>query len=262
MKKIGLIGIDLQNDFVLKNGSLSVPGAEEDAKRIAEFITKNKSKITQISMTMDTHRNFSIFYPEFWKDKDGNHPVPFTTITTQDIKDGKWTTTFNPLWSFKYVEELEKNGKYSLTLWTKHCMVGTKGHCIVDVVMDAINDWELSTCKFANYYMKGTNPMTENYSVFKAEVVYPNAPETDLQQNVLHILNNCDVLYLCGEAQSHCTKFSLDDINKYCPELSKKIVILEDCMSPIGTFDINTDPVYQEAVRLGAKIMKSTDVVL
>lgn len=108
MKKIGLLGIDLQNDFVLKNGGLSVPGAEEDAQRITDFIKKNKSKINQISMTMDTHRNFSIFYPEFWKDKDGNHPAPFTVITTQDIKDGKWTTSFNPLWAFKYVEELEK----------------------------------------------------------------------------------------------------------------------------------------------------------
>lgn len=262
MKKISLLGIDLQNDFVLSNGALSVPGAEDDAKRIAEFITKNENKIDHISMTMDTHRNYSIFYPEYWKDKDGNHPAPFTLITSQDIKDGKWTTSINPLWSFKYVEELEKMGKYTLCLWPKHCMIGTWGHNIVSNVMDAINDWEMNTHKYVNYYMKGLNPMTENFSVFKAEVTYPNAPETGLQQSVLHMLNTCDVLYFCGEAQSHCAKFSLDDINKYCPELSKKIVILEDCMSPIGTFDINTDPVYQEAVRLGAKIMKSTDVIL
>ena len=63
MKKIGILGIDLQNDFVLKNGGLSVPGAEEDAQRITDFIKKFKNKISQISMTMDTHRNFSIFLP-------------------------------------------------------------------------------------------------------------------------------------------------------------------------------------------------------
>lgn len=258
MKK-AIIAIDLQNDFCDAKGSLSVAGAEEDTKRIVAFM--KRGTFDNMYFTLDTHRPNSIFFCEFWKDKDGKHPEPFTTITTQDIRDGKWTTAINPQWSMNYPEELEKKGKYALTLWPHHTMAFEWGHNIVPEIKELITEWEEKNFKFANYYMKGSHIMTENYSVFQAEIPYPNAPETQIQQNILNALNTNDVLYFFGQAQSHCVKFTLDDLNTYAPELVKKLVILEDCMSPIGSFDINTDPVYQKAVSLGAKIMKSTDVV-
>lgn len=257
--KNAILAIDLQNDFVKSTGSLSVPGAEEDAVRIVDFM--KRGRFDNMYFTLDTHRPNSIFFCEFWKDKDGNHPAPFTTITTQDIKDGKWTTAINPQWSMRYPEELEKKGKYALTLWPHHCMAFTEGFTIVPEIMAIINEWESKNFKFANFFMKGSHIMTENYSVFQAEIPYPNAPETQIQQYILTALNSNDVIYFFGQAQTHCVKFTLDDLNTYAPELVKKLVILEDCMSPIGLFDINTDPVYQKAVSLGAKIMKSTEVI-
>ena len=50
MKKRAILGIDLQNDFVLINGALSVNGAAEDAKRIGAFISNNKKDIHHISL--------------------------------------------------------------------------------------------------------------------------------------------------------------------------------------------------------------------
>lgn len=253
-----ILAIDLQRDFCCSNGSLAVPGAEEDTKRIVAFL--KRGHFDNMYFTLDTHRPNSIFFCEFWKDKDGNHPAPFTTITAQDIRDGKWTTAINPQWSMRYPEELEKKGKYDLTLWPHHCMAFTEGFTIVPEIMEQIIEWERNNFKFANFYMKGSHIMTENYSVFQAELPYPNAPETQLQQYILNALNNNDIVYFFGQALSHCVKFTLDDLCTYAPDLVKKIVILEDCTSPIGAFDINTDPVYQDAVRLGAKIMKSTEV--
>lgn len=84
MKKRAILGIDLQNDFVLINGALSVNGAEEDAKRIGAFISNNKKDIHHISLTLDSHHPLHIANPIYWKDKDGNHPSPFTVITYQD----------------------------------------------------------------------------------------------------------------------------------------------------------------------------------
>lgn len=261
MKKRSLLIIDAQNDFVLTNGALSVPGAEEDARRIGEFIKNNKRNIHHISLTLDSHHPLHIAHPIYWKDKDGNHPSPFTTITYQDIKDGKWTTSINPQWSFKYVEELEKEGG-ALTIWNAHCLLGTAGWAIVDSVIEACVEWEETNFKPYNLWFKGSNWFTEHYSIFKAAVTYPGAPETDLNQQLIQVLSEYDEVYICGEAMNFCCLNSIKDLNNYAPDLVKKIIILEDCMSPIGVFDINTDPVYQEAVRLGAKIMKSTDVTL
>lgn len=40
MKNVVFVGIDFQNDFVSPKGALSVPGADADAGRFAEAITK------------------------------------------------------------------------------------------------------------------------------------------------------------------------------------------------------------------------------
>jgi nicotinamidase-related amidase len=81
-----------------------------------------------------------------------------------------------------------------------------------------------------------------------------------LNQNLLNTLNKYDRVFLLGEAANVCVKNSLNDLNTYAPDLVKKLVILTDCMSPIGNFDPNTDDVFQKAVSLGAKLMKSTEV--
>lgn len=261
MKKIAILGIDLQNDFVLPTGALSVVGAMEDVKRIGEFINKNSSKINHISLTLDSHHPIHIAHASYWKDKDGNHPSPFTQITSSDAKAGKWTPQFNPQWSFKYLEELEKEGGVNV-IWNEHCLLGTNGWAIVDEVMNAVTQWERDNSRFYNLWFKGSNIFTEHFSIFKANVPYPNAPETQLNQQLIQVLNEHDEVFICGEALNYCVLNSVKDLNTYAPDLMKKVTILSDCSSAIGTFDINTDSVYQESVRLGAKIMKSTDVVL
>lgn len=155
---------------------------------------------------------------------------------------------------------MEKQGS-QLTIWNEHCLLGTDGWAIVTPVIKACIEWEETNCKPYNLWFKGSNWFTEHYSIFKAAVTYPGAPETDLNQQLIQVLNEYDEVYICGEAMNYCCLNSIKDLNTYAPDLMKKVLILEDCMSPIGTFDINTDPVYQEAVRLGAKIIKSTDVL-
>lgn len=251
--------IDMQNDFVLSNGALSVPGAEDDAKRVSDFIRSNSKSIHYIAATLDSHHPIHIANPIFWKDANGNHPTPFTVITKQDIKDGKWQTAFNPQWASHYVEELENNGK-TLTIWPEHCIVGSNGFALVQTLMDALMYWEKETSRPYMLEFKGSNWYSEHYSIFKAEVEVPNCPETQINQNLINALNKYDRVFLLGQAANVCCLNSLNDLNTYAPDLVKKLVILEDCMSPIGQWDINTDPVYQKAVSLGAKIMKSTDV--
>lgn len=258
MKKRAILGIDLQNDFVLINGALSVNGAEEDAKRIGAFISNNKKDIHHISLTLDSHHPLHIANPIYWKDKDGNHPSPFTVITYQDIKDGKWTTSINPQWSFRYVEELEKQGS-QLTIWNPHCVLGTDGWAIVSSVIKACIEWEETNCKPYNLWFKGSNWFTEHYSIFKAAVTYPGAPETDLNQQLIQVLNEYDEVFLVGEAADFCVANSLKDIVTYAPELAKKIIVLEDCISWIILNNPSAIKIYEDAKNAGVKFAKSTD---
>lgn len=258
MKKRAILIIDAQNDFVLPSGALSVNGAVEDCNRIATFIRKNVDKINHISLTLDSHHEIHIAHPCFWKDANGNNPTPFSTVTANDVKQGKWTAQYNPIGALHYLEELEKNGGVNV-IWNPHCILGTEGWAIVDSVMSAVREWEVDNALPYNLWFKGSNWYTEHFSIFKASVVLPNAPETNVNHALLSVLNNYDEVYIGGEAANYCCLNSIKDINEYAPDLAKKLVILKDCMSPIGAFDFNTDPVFQETVRLGGRIAESTE---
>jgi nicotinamidase-related amidase len=54
MTKVTLLIIDPQVDFH-PGGSLAVAGADEDSKRIADFIDNNIDNIDEIYVTLDTH---------------------------------------------------------------------------------------------------------------------------------------------------------------------------------------------------------------
>lgn len=256
-----ILAIDLQNDFCLPDGALPVAGAMEDVDRIVNFIRRNSNNIDHISSTLDSHHPLHIAHRTYWRDKDGNMPDLYTSITSADARAGKWVPQFNPAWSYKYLDELERTGQIC-TIWPEHCVLGSSGWALVKPYSDALIEWEKENKRFYELWFKGSNLYTEHYSIFKANVPYPNAPETDLNQQLIQVLNKFDNVILIGEAQTHCVKYSLNDLCTYVPDLTKKLIILEDCMSPIGPFDVATDPVYQKAVSLGAKIMKSTDLTL
>lgn len=139
--KTWLLLIDVQNtfclpDFELYVGGRSGRGAIEDNIRLCEFIYRNLGSITKITATMDTHKTMQVFHPIFFVDKDGNHPAPYTDIHVSELRDRQWT--FNPALAnqfgiapeygqqmvIHYAEELQKTGKYALTIWPYHGLLG------------------------------------------------------------------------------------------------------------------------------------------
>ena len=84
-----LLLIDIQNDFH-PGGSLAIPDADKDAERTANFIKKHSASISRIALTMDSHQRLHIAHPVFWKNSAGEHPSPFTIISMDDVKSGKW----------------------------------------------------------------------------------------------------------------------------------------------------------------------------
>jgi nicotinamidase-related amidase len=284
--KVCLMVIDMQNTFCLPNGELYVAGAEGDTNRLCEFIYKNLGTITNIAPTMDTHLGMQIFHPVFWIDEDGNHPAPGATIiSADDVKKGKWR--INPGVSHvaggdyiglqkhaqHYVEKLSEDGKYSLLVWPYHGMLGGVGHALVGSVEEAMFFHSIARNSQTRFEIKGGNPLTENYSVLRPEVLEDHKGRPIAQKNAAFIkkLLDYDVVVIAGQAKSHCVAWTIQDllneINAKDPSLVRKVYLLEDCTSPVvipGVIDFTdqANEAFRKFASAGMNIVKSTDPIL
>src|SRR5687768_15868021 len=285
--KTWLMLIDVQNtfcipDFELYVGGRSGHGAVEDNARLCQFIYRNLGRITRITATMDTHTTMQVFHAIFFIDQDGNHPAPYTDIHLSEIREGKWR--FNPAVADQfglapeygqqmmqhYAEQLNKSGKYALTIWPYHAMLGGIGHALVSSVAEALFFHSVARLAQTEIVTKGDTPFTENYSVIGPEVL--TGPMDELlgmrDQRFIQKLQEVDRLIIAGQAKSHCVAWTvsdlLEDIALLDLDLAKKVYLLEDCTSPVvvpGVVDHTdaADAAYERFAKAGMNIVKSTD---
>lgn len=235
---VQLVLIDPQNDFMdLPGSTLPVTGACADMKRIAALIGRVGHKLTDIHVTMDSHRLLDIAHPAFWMDQNGCEPSPFTMITNKDISSGIWTPR-NPQFrqrTLDYTGALAATGKYTLCIWPAHCLIGTWGHNIHEDVNAALQEWSRKEFAMVDYVTKGTSVWTEHYGALQAEVPDPSDPSTALNTSFLTMLSEADIVAVCGEASSHCVKETVLQIAENIgAEHVAKFHLLTDCMSPVG----------------------------
>lgn len=262
MKKTALLLIDAQFDFCNPKGALYVPGAETDVERIARLLALEGEKIDSIFVTLDTHKVLDIAHPLFWEDANGNTVAPFTLITAANVKSGKWTPRYERDYVIQYLETLEAEGEFKHFIWPEHCLIGSKGAGLDDTIMEALLAWTHRTGRDYKAIIKGTNPLTEHFGVFRAQVPVANAPETQLDQSFLSDLAAFDQILVAGEARSHCVATSINQILKYAPELVPRATILSDCMSNVTNFEEVADPIYEEAKQKGMTFLKANAVQL
>ncbi|HYA33621.1 MAG TPA: nicotinamidase, partial [Candidatus Bathyarchaeia archaeon] len=99
-KHIHLLVLDQQYDFSSPQGSLYIGGqsgtaAMDDTVRLAEFLYRYLHTISEVTCTMDSHLPYQVFFPSAHVSSDGGHPEPFTVITEEDYRSGKYHA--NPL---------------------------------------------------------------------------------------------------------------------------------------------------------------------
>lgn len=285
--KTWLMLIDVQNtfcipDFELYVGGRSRRGAVEDNVRLCQFIYRNLGNITHITVTMDTHKTMQVFHAIFFVDKDGNHPAPYTDIHAAELRDGTWqfnsaladelgiAPEYGQQMMLHYADALQKSGKYALTVWPYHAMLGGLGHALVSSVEEALFFHSVARLAQTEIVLKGDTPFTENYSVIGPEVLTGPMGETlgTHDQRFIQELQEVDRLIIAGQAKSHCVAWTvqdlLDDILATDPTLTKKVYLLEDCSSPVvvpGVVDHTdaADAAYQRFAAAGMNIVKSTD---
>lgn len=254
-----LMIIDMQYDFCSPEGSLYVRGAEDDALRLANFITANEDKIDNIILTQDNHNVIDISHPVFWEDSQGKPPEPFTTISLKKILDGEWKPRFNKGQAVEYIRKLEAQGEFPHTIWPEHCILGSRGAAIIDEVLDPVRKWSLKG-RFFEIIVKGTNPLTEHFGALKANVPISGHPETHLNTVLANRLVNAGKIYIAGEARSHCVATTIKQM-LHLGGIARKLVILEDCMSDVTGFHTIALPIYKRARDEGASFSGSTELI-
>jgi len=258
--KLTLLIIDPQVDFH-PGGSLAVSGANEDSLRIQKFIRQYIDDIEDIVVTQDSHQLNHIAHGVFWEDKNGNSPQPFTVITHKDVVQRVWIPRNRNRFEYckQYTKDLEGKGKFQLTIWPEHCLLGTPGHCVVPPINDALLEWSRHQKKEVEYVMKGQNCLTEMYSAIMAEVPMPDDLSTHLNSKLLRRLQSSRQIVVCGQALSHCVNFTVRDLVDHWRSDPSRILLMRDGCSSVTSFEAAGDNFVAEIAAAGVKIIKSTD---
>ena len=287
--KICLLAVDMQNTFCLPGFELFVAGrsgtgAVEDTGRLCEFIYRNLNVITEIIPTMDTHQPLQIFHSIFLVNKKGEHPAPYTLIPVEDIERGLWMVNKHVCKSLNldfekaqeyllhYTGELKKGGKYNLTIWPYHAMLGGIGYALVSSFEEAVFFHSVARYCQPDIQIKGNNPLTEHYSVFGPEVKEDINGKKIAHKNtpLLEKLMEYDAIVIAGQAKSHCVAWTIDDLLQDFllkkKHLTEKVYLLEDCTSPVvipGVIDYTEEAAkaFKKFADYGMHIVKSTDPV-
>jgi len=283
-----LLAVDLQNTFCMPEFELFVSGrsgqaAVEDSRRFCEFLYRNLDRITQVIATMDTHQAMQIFHAIYLVNDRGEHPTPYATVSAEDIANGTWR--FNPDIAdtlnldhndasqhlLHYVSAVQQAGKYDLTIWPYHSMLGGIGHALVPAVEEAIFFHTIARYSQADFRIKGRHSSTEHYSVLGPEVT-TDAKGREISRkdyDLIDTLWSFDAVIVAGQAKSHCVTWTVEDLMEAAgsnAQLLNKIYLLEDCASAVAVpgvvdFTQQADAAYQRFADAGMHVVRSTDPV-
>ena len=283
--RVALVVVDVQNTFCTPGFELFVAGqsgtgALDDSRRLCEFVYRNLERLTQIVPTLDTHQALQIFHPVMLVDAQGCNPEPFTSVTAADVEAGRWRISppaaeglgLDPDNAEEhlryYTETLNEGGKYSLTVWPFHAMLGGVGYALVSAVEEALFFHSIARFAPLDFQPKGDNPLTEHYSMLGPEVEFDREGEPlgRRNQQLIERLLRYDAVVIAGQAKSHCVAWTIQDLlsDPTVTErnLQSKVYLLEDCTSPVvvpGSVDFTDEAnaAFRRFSESGAHLVRS-----
>ena len=286
--RLCLLAVDVQNTFCIPDFELFVAGrsgtgAVDDNRRLCEFLYRNLDGITQIFPSLDTHHAMQVFHAIWLVDEQGNHPDPFTLVAVEDMESGRWRLNtavpralgidvdYAQRHLLHYTRRLAEGGKYDLTVWPYHAMLGGIGHALVSSVEEAVFFHGIARESFPEFQVKGDNPLTEHYSMLGPEVT--EGPDGDRlgERNTALItkLLTFDAVVVAGQAKSHCLAWTIDDLlddEALRTQLAERTYLLEDCTSPVvvpGVVDYTSEAeaAFERYEAAGMHVVRSTEPI-
>jgi nicotinamidase-related amidase len=286
--RLCLLAVDVQNTFCIPEFELFVAGrsgtgAVDDNRRLCEFIYRNLGAITQVFPSLDTHHALQVFHAIWLVDEQGNHPAPYTLVSAEDVEAGRWRMNtavaealgidagYAERHLAHYTRLLAEGGKYDLTIWPYHAMLGGIGHALVSAVEEAIFFHAIARNSQPEFQVKGDNPLTEHYSMLGPEVT--EGPDGDRlggkNTELIEKMLGFDAVVVAGQAKSHCMAWTIDDLleeEAAGERLAERTYLLEDCTSPVvvpGVVDYTdeADAAFERYSAAGMHVIRSTDPI-
>ena len=275
--RVCLLLVDCQNTFCTPGFELFVAGrsgtgALDDGRRICELLYRNLGAVTEVVVTLDTHQAFQIFHAPFLVDADGRHPAPYTLVTPEDVTAGRWRVEADAAAALgtddaylrAYVDTLAAGGKYDLTIWPFHALLGGIGHALVSAIEEALFFHAIARRAPTRFEIKGRHPLTEHYSVLGPEVEVKTESAAARNTALVHHLASFDAVLVAGQAKSHCVAWTVEDLLADVPEVAPRLYLLEDCSSPVvvpGAVDYSADAdaAFARFEAAGAHVVRSTE---
>jgi nicotinamidase-related amidase len=286
--RLCLLAVDVQNTFCIPDFELFVAGrsghgAVDDSRRLAEFVYRNLGSISQILPSLDTHQAMQVFHAIWLVDEHGNHPGPYTLVSAEDVEAGRYRVNpavaealeLDPDYADRhlsyYTRRLARGGKYDLTIWPYHAMLGSIGHALVSAVDEAIFFHTIARSSQPAFQVKGDRPLTEHYSMLGPEVTEgPNGEHLgEKNRELIDRLLTFDAVAVAGQAKSHCLAWTVDDLlddDEVRERLAERTYLLEDCTSPVvvpGAIDYTdeADVAFARYTAAGMHVVRSTDPI-
>ena len=283
--RLALLAVDVQNTFCLPDFELFVAGrsgrgAVDDSRRLAEFVYRNLGSISRIFPSLDTHHAMQVFHAIWLVDANGEHPPPYTLVSADDVQQGRWRVDpavaealdidrgYATRHLAHYTKQLAQGGKYDLTIWPYHAMLGGIGHALVSTIEEAIFFHGMARATQPDFQVKGDNALTEHYSMLGPEVT--DGPDHDQlagkNRRLIDKLLTFDAVVIAGQAKSHCVAWTIDDLLASEPRLAERTYLLEDCSSPVvvpGVVDYtdDADAAFARFAAAGSRVVRSTDPI-
>jgi nicotinamidase-related amidase len=286
--RLCLLAVDVQNTFCVPEFELFVAGrsgtgAVDDTRRLCEFLYRNLGTITQVFPSLDTHHAMQVFHAIWLVDLEGNHPDPYTLVSAEDVETGRWRMNtpvaealgIDPDYAQShladYTRRLAEGGKYDLTVWPYHAMLGGIGHALVSALEEAVFFHGIARQSHSEFQVKGDNPLTEHYSMLGPEVIEgPDGEDLGGRNTALiERLLDFDAVVVAGQAKSHCLAWTIDDLleeERMGERLAERTYLLEDCTSPVvvpGAVDYTDEAnaAFERYAGAGMHVVRSTDPI-
>jgi nicotinamidase-related amidase len=282
-----LLAVDVQNTFCIPGFELFVAGrsgtgAIDDNRRLCEFLYRNLGTITQTFPSLDTHRAMQVFHAIWLVDEQGNHPSPYTLVSADDVERGRWRINtavakalgidveYAQRHLAHYTRQLAAGGKYDLTIWPYHAMLGGIGHALVSAVEEAMFFHAVARHSQPEFQVKGDKALTEHYSMLGPEVT--EGPDGDhLAGRNTYLIDNLltfDAVVVAGQAKSHCLAWTIDHLledDDLRERLAERTYLLEDCTSPVVVPGIDytdeADAAFDRYAAAGMHVVRSSDPI-
>ena len=287
--RVGLLLVDVQNTFCIPGFELFVGGASgtaavDDNRRLCDFIYRNLG-LDHADHSQPGHPPRHADLPRGVAHRRRRpRPEPMTLVTEQDAAEGRWRVDpevaraagLDPAYAQRHLEhythQLAERGKYDLTVWPYHAMLGGIGHALVSAVEEAVFFHGLARRSAPRFCVKGELALTEHYSMLGPEVTEgpDGEPIASTDHALVETLLGFDAVIVAGQAKSHCLAWTIDDLLAHRSvqeqQLAQRTYLLEDCTSPIvvpGVVDYTgeADAAFERFAAAGMHVVRSTDPI-